>query len=163
MSLAAATRDAVRERPFLYDALRAGVVNYTAAARTLDVAGETDAVATALRRFAEELSDDPAHDSEARVSMNSGLGRTDETADDTEASPLLVVGDAAFADGAGSLTGIVASGDLSPAALGDVLGRLRAADVPVEAAAVGDETLAVLVERRYGPDALRITESAVGR
>ncbi|MBV0924557.1 hypothetical protein KTS45_10140 [Halomicroarcula limicola] len=162
MSLAAATRDAVRERPFLYDALRAGVVNYTAAARTLDVAGETDAVATALRRFAEELPDDPVHDSEARVAMRSGLGRTDD-ADDDETSPLLVVGDAAFADGAGSLTGIVASGDLSPTALADVLGRLRAAEVPVEAAAVGDATLAVVVERRHGPDALRITEDAVGR
>ncbi|WP_135304566.1 DUF7523 family protein [Haloarcula amylovorans] len=162
MSLAAATRDAVRERPFLYDALRAGVVNYTAAARTLDVDGETDAVATALRRYAEELPDDPTHDSEARVSMHSGLGRADEV-DDTAGSPLLVVGDATFVDGAGSLTGIVANGDLSPPALADVLGRLRAADVPVEAAAVGDETLAVVVERRHGPDALRITESAVGR
>jgi len=156
MSLAAATRDAVRERPFLYDALRAGVVNYTAAARTLDVDGDTDAVATALRRFGEELSAGPVHESEARVAMRSGLGR------DFKGDPLLAVGDTQFGDG-GSLTGIVASGDVSPAALGDVLGRLRAADVAVEAAAVGGETLVVVVPRRAGPDALRVVESAVGR
>ncbi|WP_276272182.1 DUF7523 family protein [Haloarcula litorea] len=158
MSLAAATREAVRARPFLYDALRAGVVNYTAAARTLDVDGETDAVATALRRYAEELSDDPAHDSDARVSMESRLG---EAGDGDDA--LLAVGDTAFASGAGSLTGIVATGDLSPAALGDVLGRLRANEVPVEAAGVTGGTLVVVVARRDGPDALREIEAAVGR
>ncbi|PSP85132.1 hypothetical protein BRC96_03410 [Halobacteriales archaeon QS_6_64_34] len=157
MSLAAATRDAVRERPFLYDALRAGVVNYTAAARTLDVDGDTDAVATALRRFAEELSDGPVHDSEASVSMQSGLGRV-ETDD-----ALLVVGDTRLGEGAGSLTGIVASGDVSGAALGDVLGRLRVADIAVEAAGVGEGTLVVVVQRRDGPDALRAVESTAGR
>ncbi|MDS0277861.1 hypothetical protein NDI85_08640 [Halomicroarcula sp. S1AR25-4] len=161
MSLAAATREAVRARPSLYDALRAGVVNYTAAARTLDVDGDTDAVATALRRFAEELPDDPAHESEARVSMRSGVGRAD--GGDSDGDVLLEMGDTAFLDGAGSLTGIVASGDLSPAALGDVLGRLRAAEVPVEAAGVADDSLVVVVERRDGPDALRVVEAAVGR
>ncbi|WP_277541775.1 DUF7523 family protein [Haloarcula laminariae] len=157
MSLAAATRDAVRERPFLYDALRAGVVNYTAAARTLDVEGDTDAVATALRRFADELTDEPVYESEARVSMRSGLGRV-EDGDGT-----LVVGDTRLREGAGSLTGIVASGDVSPPALADVLGRLRAGDIAVSAAGVGDGTLVVVVERRDGPDALRVVESAVGR
>jgi len=147
MSLAAATRDAVRERPFLYDALRAGVCNYTAAARLLDIDGETDAVATALRRFSEELDDGPAYDGEARVSMTSGLGRSED------GTALLTVGDARFAEGAGSLTGIVGSGDVSAAALGDVLGRLRASEIPVEAAGVGDETLVVVVPRRDGPDA----------
>jgi len=157
MSLAAATREAVRERPFLYDALAAGVVNYTAAARTLDVDGDTDAVATALRRFADELADGPTHESEARVSMQSGLGRIGD------GDALLVVGETRLAGGAGSLTGIVASGDVEPAALGDVLGRLRAADIAVEAAGIGDETLVVAVERRDGPDALRVVEGAVSR
>ena len=157
MSLAAATRDAVRERPFLYDALRAGVVNYTAAARTLDVDGDTEAVATALRRFADELGDGPVHESEASVSMRSGLGPSED------GSALLTVGDTRLTAGAGSLTGIVASGDVSAAALGDALGRLRAADVPVEAAGVGDETLVVVVKRRAGPDALRVVEGVVGR
>ncbi|MDS0223350.1 hypothetical protein NDI54_18565 [Haloarcula sp. S1AR25-5A] len=159
MSLAAATRDAVRERPFLYDALRAGVVNYTAAARMLDIDGEEEAIATALRRFAEELDDDPANESDARVSMESGLGRVKPA--DGETAAVLAVGDAAFAEGAGSLTGIVATGDLSPAALGEVLGRLRAADVSVDAAGVTDEALVVVVSRRAGPDALRVVEATV--
>jgi hypothetical protein len=57
MSLASETRDAVRARPFLHDALAAGVVNYAAAARALDIGGDVDAITAALRRFAEELSD----------------------------------------------------------------------------------------------------------
>ncbi|GCF14736.1 hypothetical protein Harman_26710 [Haloarcula mannanilytica] len=161
MSLAAATREAVRERPFLYDALRAGVVNYTAAARTLDVAGEEEAIATALRRFAEELDDGPAHESDAHVSMESGLGRIESGDDETDT--VLAVGDAAFAEGAGSLTGIVATGDLYPEALAEVLGRLRATDVPVEAAGVTDDALVVVVGRRAGPDALRVVEATVQR
>ena len=159
MSLAAATRDAVRERPFLYDALRAGVVNYTAVARTLDIDGEEEAIATALRRFAEELPADPPHDSDARVSMQSGLGRVESP--DAESAAVLTVGDAAFAEGAGSLTGIVATGDLSAAALSEVLGRLRATDVSVDAAGVTDDALVVVVRRRAGPDALRVVEATV--
>ncbi|KOX91540.1 hypothetical protein AMS69_18160 [Haloarcula rubripromontorii] len=159
MSLAAATRDAVRERPFLYDALRAGVVNYTAAARSLDVDGEEEAIATALRRFAEELDDDPAHESDARVSMKSGLGRVESL--DAESAIALQVGDAAYAEDAGSLTGIVATGDLSPPALAEVLGRLRAADISVDAAGVTEDALVVVVSRRSGPDALRVVEAVV--
>ncbi|MFB6222054.1 MAG: hypothetical protein ABEH86_00050 [Haloarcula sp.] len=158
MSLASETRDAVRERPFLYDALRAGVVNYTAAARTLAVDGEEEAIATALRRFAEELSDDPAHDSDARVSMQSGLGRA-ELAENGDA--VLAVGDTSYVDDAGSLTGIVATGDLSSAALSEVLGRLRATDVSVEAAGVTEGALVVVVPRRAGPDTLRVVEDTV--
>lgn len=155
MSLAETTRKAVRERPYLYDALRAGVVNYTAAARTLDIDGETEAVATALRRFGEELDNDPEA-SEASVSMVSGLGRAKSGA------TVLSVGDDMFAEGAGSLTAVVASGDCSARSLGDVLGRLRVADIPVEAAAGADGTLAVVVTRRDGPDTLRVVEDAVG-
>ena len=56
MTVAAETRRAVRASPFLRDALRAGCVNYTAAARFLDV-GDEDAVVAALRRYAEDLPD----------------------------------------------------------------------------------------------------------
>ncbi|MFB6308088.1 MAG: hypothetical protein ABEH35_02050 [Haloarculaceae archaeon] len=154
-SLAETTREAVRERPFLYDALRAGVVNYTAAARYLDVEGETDAVATALRRFADELPDLSREGGDARVSMESGLGETDT--DD----PLLSVGGTGYAAGAGSLTGLVATGDVTAADLRDVLGRLAAADVGVEAAGTAGDALVVVVGRRDGPDALRIVEGAL--
>ncbi|WP_449240083.1 DUF7523 family protein, partial [Candidatus Halobonum tyrrellensis] len=79
MTVAEAARAAARERPFLFDALRAGVVNYAAAAETLVAAGvdaDADAVATALRRYAADLdAADPAFD--ARVTMERGLGRVD--------------------------------------------------------------------------------------
>ncbi|ESS09750.1 MAG: hypothetical protein A07HN63_00557 [uncultured archaeon A07HN63] len=70
MSLAAETREAVRERPALYDALRAGVVNYTAAAETLAIDGDREAIATALRRFAESLDAPDASDRSLTVRMD---------------------------------------------------------------------------------------------
>lgn len=87
MSLAAETREAVRARPVLYDALRAGIVNYTAAAESLGLDGDTDAVATALRRFERSLASDEADGTDRRgeeasgrddavtVRMESGLSR----------------------------------------------------------------------------------------
>lgn len=84
MSLAADARRAADSHPFLITALRAGIVNYTAAARFLEVDGETDAVATALRRYAEEL---PAHEMrarDARVTMESGIGPVEAGLDDVE-------------------------------------------------------------------------------
>lgn len=153
MTLAADTRDAVRSRPFLYDALRAGVVNYSAAARFLDVEGETDAVVAALRRFAADLPDvDPGPG--GAVSMRSGLGEGDP--DDA----LVVVGEMALVPDAGSLTALVAS-DGDAGALERALGRLRTAEVAVEAAAVGGGSLVVVVGRRDGPDALRAVEDAL--
>jgi len=78
MSLAAETREAVRERPFVRDALRAGVVNHSAAATWLieeaGIDGTTEAVSAALRRFRDDL---PEHETAARtvtVSMRSGVG-----------------------------------------------------------------------------------------
>lgn len=85
MTVAERTRSAVDARPFLRDALAAGVVNYAAAAETLSVAdaesntdgrGDTDAVTAALRRYAAELSrSSPPGD--ARVRMERGLSSVD--------------------------------------------------------------------------------------
>ncbi|MDX1748043.1 MAG: hypothetical protein R3324_19085, partial [Halobacteriales archaeon] len=69
MSLAEDTRQAVRRRPWLLTALQAGVVNYAAAARSLDIGADLDAVATALRRFAERLPPFETHHCSARVTM----------------------------------------------------------------------------------------------
>lgn len=154
MSLAAETRRAVRASPFLLAALRAGVVNYAAAARFLDVEGDEDAVATALRRFEAEL---PAHATESRsvrVTMESGLGVA-------TGEPILAVGDHGLAPGAGSLTGVLATGDVDADALRAALARLDAEGVGVEAAGMAGEALLVVVGRREGPDALRAVESAL--
>ena len=155
MTLAADTREAVRRNPFLYDALRAGVVNYSAAARFLDVDGETDAMVAALRRFAEDLPDYERPGSGPPVNMQSGVGAGDP------ADALLVVGDLALVPDAGSLTAIIASARGDAAALRQVLGRVETAEVGVEAAAVGGESLVVVVGRRDGPDALRAVEDAL--
>ncbi|MFW5934262.1 MAG: DUF7523 family protein [Halolamina sp.] len=158
MSTAAATRDAVRERPFLLLALRAGVVNYTAAAEFLDT-GETDSVATALRRFADDLPPLSPRNAEARVRMESGVGLVD----DAEAGVLLSIGGVAVVPDAGSLTAVLATGDVGTSALGAVCGRLDAQGIDAEAAAVADETLLVVVDRRAGVDALRAVEDALSR
>jgi len=158
MSLASETRDAVRARPFMYDALAAGVVNYAALARELDVEGDTEAITAALRRFAEELSDAPEAGGEATVRMKSGVEPLDEVAD---GDWLLRVGGHGYATGTGSLTGVLATGDLGERALERALGQLRSHDVGVEAAGVAGGTLLVVVGRQEGADAVRVIEDAV--
>ncbi|WP_276301009.1 DUF7523 family protein [Halorussus lipolyticus] len=160
MSLSEETREEVRRRPFLLTALRAGVVNYTAAARSLadEIEGDPDSIATALRRFAESLPDYQPESRSARVSMRSGLGVVER--DDATAEALLTVGDTALAPGEGSLTAVVVSGEVDGDALVHLLGRLRAAEIEVRTAAFAGDSLVVAVERRDGPDAVRIAEDA---
>jgi hypothetical protein len=156
MSLAARTREAVRANPFLHQALRAGVVNYTAAARYLDLgADDEEAVVAALRRYADSLSAPGTTDRTAPVSMESGLGEGDP--DDA----LLVLGDTALVPGAGSMTGVLATGEVDATALRHVLGRLATDAIDVSAAAVTGEALLVVVDRRDGPDTLRTVEDAL--
>jgi hypothetical protein len=161
MSLAARTREAVRAHPFLYAALRAGVCNYTAAARYLDLgADDEEAVVAALRRYAADLSDyDPAG-RDARVAMKSGLGRV-EDGDGGDTGPLLTVGDVAFTADGGSMTGLLVTGEVDATALRHVLGALAADEIAVEAAGVTDAALLVVVSRRAGADAVRVVEGAL--
>jgi len=158
MSLAARTREAARDHPWLVDALGAGVVNYTDAARFLNVDGDTDAVATALRRYATDLSAPETATDDATVSMTSGIARTDEASD---ATPVLAVGGESFAADGGSLTAVVARGTVDPTDLRTVLGRLSVAEVPVEAAAASDRAVTIVVGRRHGADAVRIVEAVL--
>lgn len=158
MSTAAATREAARDHPFLLQALRAGVVNYTAAADFLDV-GETEPVATALRRFADDLPEFETRDAEARVRMESGVGLVEDTDSDNE--PLLSVGGAAVVPDAGSMTAVLATGDVDVAALAAVCATLDAEDIDAAAAAVAGGTLLVVVDRRAGVSALRAVEDAL--
>ncbi|WP_230198518.1 DUF7523 family protein [Halopiger goleimassiliensis] len=163
MSLAAETRRAVDERPFLRTALRADVVNYTAAARYLDVEGETDAIATALRRYAEELDDYETEPRTVRVRMESGFGRIDPADGENEEPPLLVVGDAAFGPTGGDRTAIVATGSVDPTALATTIRRLGVEGIDPIVAGVGDETLVVIVDRLEGANAVRTVEGALER
>ena len=173
MSLAADTRDAARARPFVLDALRAGVLNHSAAAAWLaaeaDLGGDdadTDAIATALRRFREDLPPYATAERAASVSMRSGVGVVESAADadgDVEsaaADPLLRVGGAAVVP-EGRDTAIVATGDVDAGALAAVLRRLGAADVGVAAAGIAGDALVVVVGRRDGATAVRVVEDAL--
>ncbi|WP_172636019.1 DUF7523 family protein [Natronobacterium gregoryi] len=157
MSLAARTRRAVEQHPFLVTALQAGVVNYTAAARFLDLEGDTDAVSTALRRYAEEL---PAYETEpcdVQVRMESGVGPVGDGGE-----PLLSVGNTAFGFGGdGDRTAILATGEVEPLALAEILQVLALEGVDPTAAAVGEETVLVVVDRLDGANAVRAVEAAL--
>jgi len=155
MTLAGETRAAVDDHPFLRRALRAGVVNHAAAARFLDVDGDEEAVAAAVRRYAEDLPEFATEDTAARVSMESGLARSEGAGEG-----LLVVGDDAFGAGGGDLTALVAAGGVDTRALAVVLERLHAAGINPVAAGVA-ASLVVVVERRDGADALRLVEDAL--
>lgn len=167
MSLAEETRAAVRRRPFLVDALRVGVLNYTAAARfladKLDRDADLDAIATALRRFSESLGEYETEDRRASVSMKSGLGEIEVGEGEKSASSdaLFSIGGTAFAPGEGSLTGILASGEVDATTLASTLSRLAAAEIEVLAAGVAGDSMLVVVERRDGPDAVRLVEDSL--
>lgn len=136
-------------------ALRAGVCNYAAAARFLDVAEDTDAVSTALRRFEADLPEFATEARDARVTMESGVGLGGEGA------PLLSAGGTDVVPNAGSLTAVLAAGEVDAAALGAVLDALSLAEVSVAAAGAADGSLVVVVPRRAGADALRTVEAAL--
>ena len=161
-SQAAEARRAAREHPFLLDALRAGVVNYTAAAAFLGLDADDEAVATALRRFADDL---PAYGTESRdvrVRMRRGVGLAAE-ADDGDGDgedPMLVVGDHAVVPG-GSMTAVTAEGDVDDDALAAVLGRLADRSVVVDAAGVAGDSLVVVVPEPDGATTLRAVEAAL--
>lgn len=151
-SLAAETRTAVDEAPFIRDGLRAGVVNFAAAARFLDVKGDEEAIATALRRYAEELPPLSADSRDLRVQMQS----------DVEAEVLQVDG-VTPAMGDRAVTAILATGDPDAALFGNVLSRLAAKDLDVIGAGLLETSALVLVPRRQGATALRLVEQAAER
>jgi len=158
MSLAERTRAAALGHPFLVDALRAGVANYSAAARFLDVDGDPDAVATALRRFADDLPDRDAASRDVRVRMQRGVGAVDDArAEDA----LLAVAGTAFGESAGSETAVLATGDVDLHVARAALDALAVADVAVDAAAFDADALVVVVAGRASADALRAVERAL--
>jgi len=170
MSLAAETREAARARPFVLDALRAGVLNHSAAAAWLadeadlggDGGADTDAIATALRRFREDLPAYATAERTASVSMRSGVGVVDASKADAsgDADPLLRVGGAAVVS-EGRDTAIIATGEVDAGAHAAVLRRLDAVGVAVAAAGVAGDALVVVVGRRDGATAVRVVEEAL--
>jgi hypothetical protein len=158
MSLAAEAREAIRREPSLHHALRAGVVNYRAAADALDLDGDPEAVATALRRYADELDPLGTESVDAPVRMQRGVGLVEDAGPDADV--VLAVGERRVVRD-GDMTAVRAEG-VDAAALEHVLARLRTSSVVVDAAGVVDGELVVVVPRRQGATALRVVESALG-
>jgi hypothetical protein len=168
MSVAAATREAVRDRPALYDALRAGVVNYTAAADEIPVDGDRETIATALRRFASELADEeptPQSDRSITVRLHSdissnGYPETLLAVDGCGIShpEAVSAGDEPAIDTDGQ-TALRVTGDVDARLLATALDRLRIAEIPVAATGLSAETMVVVVPRRDGPTALQLIEA----
>ena len=155
MSIAERTRDAVDQRPFLVEALRAGVVNYTAAARYLDI-GETDAVAAALRRYAKELPAEPPTSGDVRLRMITGIGHS--SADD---DAVLTIGSSAFVPEDGDLTAVVAEGDITTSQAAAILSRLALDETAIDGMAADHERLILVTDRRAAPSVLRVVEQTV--
>ncbi len=161
MSLASEAREAVREQPCLYDALRAGVVNYRAAADHLDLDGDPEAVATALRRFAAELDPMTTRSVETPVRMQSGVSLADEEEEAIDPDDLVVaVGGTQIVRG-GDMTAIRASGGVDASACRHVLACLETASVVVDSVGAVAGDLVVVVPRRQGATALRVVEGAL--
>lgn len=162
VTLAAETRAAVRARPFLYDALRAGVLTHRRAADLVldDVSSDTDpdpdpdTVATALRRFADDLPPVERATRRATVRLRRGVGPVDT-------DPLLAVGGVSLGEADDDRTALLATGEVDPRALETVLGRLRVAGVGVGAAGVADGALVVVVADDDRTAALRAVEAAL--
>lgn len=154
MTVAEKAREAARANPFIYEGLRTGVINYSAAARLLDV-GDQDAVSAALRRYAEELPEPTAPDRSAQVTMRSGFGPIED------GDGLLTVGETTYGEGDGSMTAVLVSGDVDARLLANGLARLHAEDVTVEAAGVAGDTLVAMVDRRDAPAAVQYLEAEI--
>lgn len=164
MTLAARTREAAAEHPFLVDALRAGIVNYAAAARFVDVEGEPEAVATALRRYAEALPEYAPSSRSVRVTMQRGVGRIPDGGaepDGTADEALLHVNDGRYGQtDDGDRTAVLATGAVDAAFAAAALDRLALADVSVHAMGFDEDALLAVVGRRAGADAIRALEAA---
>lgn len=172
MNVAAETRSAVREAPFLHTALRAGVVNYTAAAELLDVDGESEAIAAALRRFAAEL--DPIEPDERAVTVRMQRGVSVGSADPVENpdvsanTTLCAIAGTVIDSSGGDATALVCTGAIDTALFATILSRLHTAEIEPSAAGFAradtadnpDGVAVVVVGRREAIDALRIVESA---
>ncbi|GAB7017520.1 DUF7523 family protein [Halostagnicola bangensis] len=158
MSLASETRRAARNHPFLITALRAGVINYTAGARFLDVDGENEAVATALRRYAEELPEYDAKSPEIRVTMESGIGPVQVDGEGADFENVLSVGGSPFGPDGDGHTAVFASGAVDPSHLGAALQALEFEDIEVVGAGFSDGAVIVVVERLAGANAVRTIE-----
>lgn len=154
MSLAEETRTAVHRRPYLLTALREGIVNYAAAARSLSLSEDTEAVATALRRYAEQLPPATTESRQTRVSM-----RTDM--DDLQEADLLNVTTQGKTLQTESHTAVIVEGEVDAIVLEQSLAILHANQITVTAASVAGDQLVFVLDRRDAAHAIRLIEEVL--
>ncbi len=153
-SLADRVRAAVRADPLFYDALRAGIVNYRALARTLPVDGEIETIATALRRFADQLPA-PEQSSDPRLRLRRDITVTADGAD----PGLLTVGSVTLQSvDDGTETALLVTG-CQPRWFARALVALDIAEIPIVAAGIEGTDAIIVVAQSDGMAALQTLES----
>ncbi len=144
MSLASRTRETVKKYPCIHEALRAGVINYSAAARYLPISGDTEAIASALRRYGEQLDNQTDQYFDLSITMHTSypLQLTD--------LPPTIEKD--------SVTWLCVSGDITPIVVGSLLLGCKSHEIPVHAVSANERTAVICVPRTSGATALRCIE-----
>ena len=135
MSLAAITRRAVRKTPYLYDALRAGIVNYSAAARMLNLEGQDAAISVSLQRLSKELPPLEMASIDASITISS-----DETKQRAK---------------------IVIEGPVDAKALSHLILVCHMNEIRIIEASVVMGEIDIVVEWKDGPNSLRLIERAL--
>lgn len=154
MSLAEETRTAVHRRPYLLTALREGIVNYAAAARTLGLSEDTEAVATALRRYAEQLPPATTESRHTRVSMRTNL-------DDLQEADLLNLTTQTNTLQHDAHTGVIVEGDVDAIVLEQSLAILHANQIKISAAGVAGDQMVLILDRQDAAHAIRLVEEVL--
>lgn len=135
MSLAASTRRKVKNTPYLYDALRAGIVNYSAAARMLDLEGEDTAVSVSLQRLSKDLSPLEMSSVDANITINS-----DEVKQRVK---------------------ILIEGGVDAKILSHLILVCHMNEIHVREASMEDKKINIVVGWKDGPNSLRLIEMAL--
>ncbi|WP_415487561.1 hypothetical protein [Candidatus Hikarchaeum yamanae] len=135
MSLAAITRREVRKTPYLYDAIRAGIVNYSAAARMLDLEGQDTAVSVSLQRLNKELPPLEMERIDANITISS-----DETNQQVK---------------------IMVEGPVDAKILSHLILVCHMNEIRIIEASISRGEIQIVVEWKEGPNSLRIIERAL--
>lgn len=146
MSTAAAARRAIRAHPFLLAALRAGVLNYSAAARFLEL-DDVEAGAAALRRLGNEETEVGPREPELRIRI--------------ERDVPAALADSLESDQA-DLRAIVATGSIASMTVARIVARFDDADVDLLGMTWTPDRLTIAVASSSTATALRCVEGRTG-
>lgn len=170
MSLAAETRAAARAHPWLVTALRADIINYRAAASFLDLEGDIDSVARALRRFGDSLNNfTTVGESDIPIRMHHGVDIVSDTHDmvqnqgEASVDILLRLNNEFIITADGQLSAIIVDTvpDMTISGFTTAIERIQMEDINIKAAGTLQDMFIVIVPRRKGASALRSVEAAL--